>query len=166
MSKNPAHGIMTLAEAITWRCELKQTGRRLVVTNGCFDILHRGHAQYLYEARLMGEALLVLINSDASVRKLKGESRPIIDEYNRAYMLSSFASVDAVVIFDRQRCDQELAALAPDIYIKGGDYTLESLDTAERRALESAGSQICFKPFIDGFSTSSIVEKIKNSMTN
>ena len=86
MSKNPAAGILTLEEAKAWRARLRGEGRRLVVTNGCFDILHRGHAEYLYESRELGDALLVLVNSDTSVRALKGETRPVVDQYNRCYM--------------------------------------------------------------------------------
>ncbi len=163
MSKNPAEGILELEVAIQWRKHLQLEGKKLVVTNGCFDIMHRGHAEYLYEARQLGDALLVLINSDASVRTLKGSQRPIIDQYNRAYMLSALASVDAVVIFDGSRCDRELAALSPDLYVKGGDYTLDKLDPAERKALEHAGTKICFKPFIPGFSTTTLIERIRNN---
>ena len=163
MPKNPKNGIMTLEEALEWRQNLRQTGKKLVITNGCFDLLHRGHAEYMYESRLLGDALLVLTNSDASVQRLKGPSRPIIDQYNRAYMLSSLSSVDAVVIFDSLRCDNELCILAPDIYVKGGDYTIDSLHPAEREVLLAAGTEIVFKPFIPGFSTTTIVERIKQA---
>ncbi len=163
MSKNPADGVMTLEQAKAWRELLRQEGRRLVVTNGCFDILHRGHAEYLYESRQLGDAMLILVNSDASVRALKGDTRPIVDEYNRCYMLCSLACVDATVVFDGQRCDRELRELAADLYVKGGDYTLDKLDASERAALEGAGTEICFKPFIPGFSTSTIVERIFNA---
>ncbi len=164
MSKNPADGILTLSDACRWREELRQEGKKLVITNGCFDILHRGHAQYLYESRELGDALVVLINSDASVRALKGPTRPVIDEYNRAYLLCSLACVDAVVIFDGQRCDRQLEALAADLYVKGGDYTLEKLDPTERAALERARTRICFKPFIPGFSTTTIIQRIVDGL--
>lgn len=160
MSKDPAAGILTLEKAKAWRARLREKGRRLVITNGCFDILHRGHAEYLYESRQLGDALLVLVNSDASVRALKGPTRPVIDQYNRCYMLCALDSVDATVIFDGQRCDGELRELAADLYVKGGDYTLDKLDAVERAALEAAGTEICFKPFIPGFSTTTIVERI------
>ncbi|MDD3886823.1 MAG: adenylyltransferase/cytidyltransferase family protein [Victivallaceae bacterium] len=163
LSKDPACGIMTLDAAAVWRKNLRRSGRKLVITNGCFDIMHRGHAEYLLASRNVGDALLVLVNSDAAVRALKGESRPIIDEYSRAYMLTSLAAVDAVVIFDSPRCDRELAALAPDFYVKGGDYTLDKLDPGERAALQGAGTQIVFKPFIPGFSTTTIIERIRKS---
>ena len=108
--------------------------------------------------------MIVLINSDASVRALKGPERPIIDQYNRAYMLAALESVDGVVIFDGARCDRELAALAADRYVKGGDYTREKLDPAERAALDQAGTEICFKPFIPGFSTTTIIARIRETM--
>lgn len=157
---DPAEGIVSLEEACRWRAELRRAGLRLVVTNGCFDIMHRGHAAYLREARNVGDALLVLVNSDASVRALKGARRPIVGEVDRMYMLCALASVDRAVLFDSPRCDRELAALAPDFYVKGGDYTPEKLDPAERAALEAAGTRLVFKPFVPGFSTTAIVERI------
>ena len=159
--KNPADALVSLSEAVRWRKELKACGRRLVITNGCFDLMHRGHASYLYETANFADELLVLINSDRSVRELKGATRPLVSETDRAYLLGALESVSRVVIFDSQRCDRELAALAPDVYTKAGDYTLEKLDTAEREALESAGAKIVFMPFVSGFSTTGIVEKIR-----
>ena len=158
--KEPAKCLLTLTEAVKWREELRQSGKRLVVTNGCFDLVHRGHASYLIEAAKLGDELLVLINSDASVRSLKGESRPVVSEVDRAYLLAALESVSKVVIFDSSRCDKELAALQPDIYAKAGDYTLETLDPCEKEALLNCGTKIVFMPFVDGFSTTNIVEKI------
>ena len=157
---DPADAVLTLEEACRWREELRRAGLRLAVTNGCFDIMHRGHAAYLREAREVGDALLVLVNSDASVRALKGDKRPIVGEQDRMYMLCSLKSVDRAVLFDSPRCDRELAALAPDFYVKGGDYTPEKLDPAERAALERSGTRLVFKPFIPGCSTTAIVERI------
>ena len=156
----PETGLLTLDAARKWRESLRAAGKKLVVTNGCFDIMHRGHAAYLREARMQGDALLVLINSDASVKKLKGEKRPVVSEADRAYMLCALSSVDRVVIFDCLRCDRELAAIAPDVYVKGGDYTLDKLDPTERAALEKAGTKIVFKPFIPGFSTTTLIRRI------
>ena len=157
----PADKVMTLAEAVRWRETLRRDGRRLAVTNGCFDILHRGHADYLDRARRAGDALLVLLNSDSSVRELKGPERPINDEAARAFVLAALAAVDAVVIFDGKRCTAELAALRPDIYVKGGDYTVESLDPDERGALVAAGSEFRFIPFVEGFSTTATIRKMR-----
>ena len=164
--EDPARGLLSLAAAREWREELRKAGKKLVVTNGCFDIMHRGHAAYLREARAQGDALLVLVNSDASVRSLKGPSRPVVNEVDRAYMLSSLRFVDKVVIFDGARCDRELAALAPDVYVKGGDYTVESLDPAERSALLAAGADIRFIPFVPGCSTTGIIRRILESERN
>ena len=155
--------LLSLDDAVAWKKELESAGKRLVVTNGCFDIMHRGHASYLEGARNLGDALLVLLNSDASVRALKGESRPIVYEDDRAFMLNSLRCVDRVVIFDSQRCNKELSALAPEIYVKAGDYTVETLDPAERQALFDSGTEIVFMPFVPGLSTSSIIEKIKKN---
>ena len=126
--KDPAKCLLSLEEAVAWREKLRREGRRLTVTNGCFDLVHRGHASYLIEAAKLGDELLVLINSDASVRSIKGESRPVVSELDRAYLLAALESVSKVVIFDSSRCDKELAALKPDIYAKAGDYTLETLE--------------------------------------
>jgi len=103
INRDPKDQIMDLSRAKAWRAELKAKNLKLVITNGCFDILHRGHAEYLMQARSLGDALLVLINSDRSVQELKGPARPVIDEYNRAYMLCALESVDSVVMFDTQR---------------------------------------------------------------
>ena len=157
---DPASRVMDLDAALRYREALRKEGKRLVVTNGCFDLLHRGHATYLAAAREHGDALLVLVNSDASVRSLKGPTRPVVDEYSRAFLLASLRAVDAAVIFNSSRCDRELAVLKPDLYVKAGDYTLEKLDPVERAALEAAGTEIVFMPFVAGFSTTGTLKKI------
>lgn len=157
---DPAQRVMDLEGALRYRESLRKEGKKLVVTNGCFDLLHRGHASYLAAARECGDALLVLVNSDASVRSLKGPSRPVVDEYSRAFLLASLRAVDAALVFDGARCDRELAALRPDIYVKAGDYTLETLDPTERAVLEEAGTEIVFMPFVAGFSTTGTLKKI------
>ncbi len=162
-SDAPGSRVMTLADAVAWRETLRAAGKKLVVTNGCFDLLHRGHAEYLAQSRALGDALLVLVNSDASVRALKGPSRPVVDEASRALLLCSLRAVDAAVIFDAPRCHRELAALAPDIYVKGGDYTVEQLDPDERAALFAAHTKIVFQPFVDGFSTTRLLDRIKET---
>lgn len=157
---DPAARVMDLDAALRYRETLRRQGKKLVVTNGCFDLLHRGHATYLAAARECGDALLILVNSDASVRALKGPSRPVVDEYSRAFLLASLRAVDAAVVFDGSRCDRELAVLKPDIYVKAGDYTLETLNPDERTALEEAGCKIVFMPFVAGFSTTGTLKKI------
>ena len=160
INRDPKDLIMDLARAQAWRAELKAKNMKLVITNGCFDILHRGHAEYLMRARALGDALLVLINSDRSVRELKGPGRPVIDEYNRAYMLCALESVDSVLMFDTQRCDNMFIELSPDIYVKGGDYTLDTINAREREALQSVNADIRFLPFVQGFSTTELINKL------
>ena len=157
---DPEKSLLTLENAVKWRESLRQSGKKLAVTNGCFDLMHRGHATYLAQARNCADALLVLINSDESVRSLKGPTRPLVCETDRAYLLASLRAVDKVVIFNSSRCDRELAALAPDVYIKAGDYTLETLAPEERDVLIASGTEIVFMPFVPGLSTTGIVEKI------
>lgn len=158
---DPKAKIMTLEEAVEWRKKMQAAGKRISVTNGCFDLLHRGHAEYLRAAAGLADALVVLINSDASVRALKGPTRPVNCEYDRAYLLGCFAFIDAVVVFDGKRCNKELAALAPDAYAKGGDYTIETLDPEEREALLNAKTEIAFIPFVPDHSTTKLIEKAK-----
>lgn len=160
MSLAPEKSLLTLEQAVQWRESLRADGKKLAVTNGCFDLMHRGHATYLAQARNSADALLVLINSDESVRSLKGPDRPIVSETDRAYLLCSLRAVDKVVVFNSSRCDKELAALQPDIYIKAGDYTIETLAAEERAVLLEAGTEIIFMPFVPGLSTTGIVEKI------
>jgi rfaE bifunctional protein nucleotidyltransferase chain/domain len=162
MNRDPKLLIMTLEQAVKWRLKLRAAGLKLVVTNGCFDILHRGHAEYLHRSKAFGDAQLVLINTDVSVRALKGPLRPIIDEYNRAYMLAALESVDAVVMFSNPQCTGEFRLLQPDIYVKGGDYAPDTLNKEEKAALREAGADIRFIKFIDGFSTTDIIRKIQS----
>ena len=155
-------GVLTLEQALRWREELRRAGKTLAVTNGCFDLLHRGHAVYLEQARAEADALLVLVNSDASVRALKGPSRPLQSQEDRAFLLCALKPVDRAVIFDSPRCDRELELLAPDVYVKGGDYTAESLDPGERKALEKSGSRLVFIAFVPGHSSTGIIRKMKS----
>jgi rfaE bifunctional protein nucleotidyltransferase chain/domain len=160
---NPKIKIMSLKKASAWRNELRRSGKRLVITNGCFDILHRGHAEYLARARKCGDVLLIAINSDASVRAIKGKTRPIVCEKDRAYLLASLIFVDAVVIFNTPRCTDLFLALKPDIYVKGGDYNIDNIDKEEKEALLRVGSKIKFIKFILGLSTTEILKKIAGS---
>lgn len=156
-----AENILSLEEAVKWRKAMKEKGLSVAVTNGCFDLLHRGHAVYLDAARKEADALVVLVNSDSSVRALKGPERPLQNEDDRAFLLCSLKAVDKTVIFDSPRCDRELEALAPDVYVKGGDYTEESLDPGERAALKKSGSRIVFISFVPGRSSTNIIRKMK-----
>lgn len=143
-----------------WRTAVRATGKKLVVTNGCFDLLHLGHVTYLENARNFGDALLIGVNSDAAVSGLKGPGRPVNSETDRASVLAALASVDGVCIFTDTTATKFLAAAQPDIYVKGGDYTLETLNQDERRAVESVGGKIILVPFVPGKSTTSLLEKI------
>ncbi len=143
-----------------WRAALRARGQKLVVTNGCFDLLHLGHVTYLENARHLGDVLLVGVNSDASVGQLKGPDRPVNNEHDRAAVLAALASVDGVCIFHERTAVRFLAAAQPDWYVKGGDYTLETLNQEERRAVESAGGQIIIVPVVPGRSTTTLLQKI------
>jgi len=143
-----------------WRNALRAAGKKLVVTNGCFDILHPGHVTYLENARHFGDALLVGVNGDDAVRGLKGAGRPVNPQDDRAAVLAALESVSGVVIFLDKTATRFLAAAQPDIYVKGGDYTLETLNQDERRAVESAGGKIKLVPFVPGKSTTALLKII------
>ena len=139
--------------------ELKNDGKKIVFTNGCFDILHKGHITYLTEARAQGDILVVGLNSDSSVSRLKGESRPIVDENSRSFVLSNLKAVDYVVIFEEDTACEIIDVLKPDIFVKGGDYKIE--DVPEAKIVKSYGGVSKIMKFIDNNSTSKIIEKIK-----
>jgi rfaE bifunctional protein nucleotidyltransferase chain/domain len=143
-----------------WRERVRASGRRLVVTNGCFDLLHRGHVSYLEAAREHGDLLLVGLNSDASVRLLKGPDRPVNREEDRAAVLAALASVDAVCIFAEKSATRFIQAAQPDVYVKGGDYTLETLNQEERKVVESSGGKIVVLPLVPGQSTTALLKKL------
>ena len=153
--------LLMFAEACVARERLRAAGKRVVLTNGVFDLLHTGHLFYLQQARALGDALFIALNGDSSVRALKGPSRPIQSEEQRAYALGALTCVDAVFVFHTPRLDAEIRGLKPDVYCKAGDYTLEKLDRSERAALEEVGAAIKFLPFLPGFSTTALVAKIK-----
>ncbi|MEO6035225.1 MAG: adenylyltransferase/cytidyltransferase family protein [Verrucomicrobiota bacterium] len=152
--------ILTAATLKTWREQLRSAGKKLVVTNGCFDLLHLGHVTYLHAARELGDALLIGLNGDESVRLLKGEGRPINPELDRAAVLAALEMVDGVCIFPEKTATRFLGEVAPDIYVKGGDYTVDSLNKDERQAVEGASGRIIILPIVPGKSTTSLVEKI------
>ncbi|MDR0868112.1 MAG: NUDIX domain-containing protein [Planctomycetota bacterium] len=155
--------ITTLAEILRMRENLRRDRRKLVCTNGCFDLLHRGHLQSLTQAANAGDVLLVLVNADSSVQSLKSPDRPFVGEDDRAALLAALAPVDFVVVFHDRRCDRILAAVEPDVYVKSADYTLATLDPAERAAVEKHGGKIVFAPLVAGLSTSNLVKKIRRS---
>jgi D-glycero-beta-D-manno-heptose 1-phosphate adenylyltransferase len=143
-----------------WRAEVRARGQCLVVTNGCFDILHLGHVTYLETARNLGDVLLIGVSGDNSVQQLKGPNRPVNSEQDRALVLAALASVDAVCVFAEKTASRFLSLAQPDIYVKGGDYTLETLNQEERRIVEQAGGKISLLPFVPGKSTTALLEKI------
>ena len=152
--------IVTLEEAEAIANELRRKGGKLVFTNGCFDLLHVGHVRYLEGARRLGDALLVAINNDESVRALKGNGRPVNRAEDRAAVVAALEAVDHVVVFADLRVTALLEKLRPAIYVKGGDYTAASLDAEERGVLEKIGTQIRILPFESGYSTSSLLKKM------
>lgn len=157
---NFRHKIIPWEKLPEWRAAMRASGKKLVVTNGCFDLLHVGHVSYLEAGRNLGDALLVGLNGDASVRQLKGEGRPLNGEIDRAAVVAALESVDGVCIFTDRAATSFLSVAQPDIYLKGGDYTLETLNQEERRTVEKAGGQIFMLSFVPGKSTSELLKKI------
>ena len=152
--------IITWVKLPEWRAAMRESGRKLVVTNGCFDLLHLGHVTYLETARNMGDALLVGVNSDESVRQLKGPDRPVNSEQDRAAVLAALESVAGACIFTDKSATRFLAAAQPDVYVKGGDYTPDTLNQDERRVIEQAGGRIVIIPFVPGKSTTALLHQI------
>lgn len=138
----------------------RQTGKRVVWTNGCFDIMHVGHILYLEKARALGDLLVVGLNSDASVRQSKGPTRPIVEEAQRAKLLSSLICVDYIIVFSEKTPMKYLEELKPDVYVKGGDYTIDTINQQERRLVESYGGKIELMPGIEGMSTTTLINRI------
>ena len=143
-----------------WREKLRRAGKKLVVTNGCFDLIHTGHITYLQHAREQGDALLVGVTSDVNVAKLKGEGRPVNCAEDRAAVLAALESVSGVYIFPEFDARQFLQTVVPDIYVKGGDYTIDTINQDERRLLEKLGVKIVILPIVPGKSTTAILQKI------
>jgi rfaE bifunctional protein nucleotidyltransferase chain/domain len=151
--------ILTRDELLIERRRLRAAGQKLVFTNGVFDILHVGHVRYLEEARALGNALVVAVNSDASVRELKGEGRPLMNENDRAEILAALEAVDYVTIFDDVSPRSLISELLPDVLVKGGDYALDQIHGREE--VEAAGGRVVSLPFVEGASTSGLIERIK-----
>lgn len=151
--------ILTLEEAIVRFGREKRNGRRIVFTNGCFDLLHPGHIGSLEQARALGDALIVGVNSDASVRQLKGEGRPVLPEGERAEILAALECVDAVVIFAELTPREVIAGLLPDVLVKGGDWPGDQI--VGREEVEASGGRVVSIPVLPGYSTTEILRKIR-----
>jgi D-beta-D-heptose 7-phosphate kinase/D-beta-D-heptose 1-phosphate adenosyltransferase len=150
--------IKTLDELVAARRELREAGRTLVFTNGCFDLLHPGHVRYLEAARGLGDALAVAVNSDRAVRELKGPSRPILSEAERAEVMAALECVDFVTVFDDVSPRETIVAVEPDVLVKGGDWGLDEI--IGRAEVEAAGGRVLSLPFVEGVSTTDIIERI------
>ena len=133
-------------------------GQRVVFTNGCFDLLHRGHIRYLEQARSLGDLLVVALNSDASVRRLKGKIRPVVPEAERAEVLAALAAVDLVMIFDELDPARVIRAVRPDVLVKGGDWPVDRIVGAD--FVQSAGGTVRSLPYVEGMSTSALIRRI------
>lgn len=153
--------VIALDRLAEWRAGVRAAGRCLVATNGCFDLLHLGHVTYLERARELGDLLVVGVNSDASVRLLKGPDRPVNPAEDRAAVLAALASVDAVCVFPEPDALAFLAVAQPDIYAKGGDYTLDTINQEERRLVESFGGRVVVLGGVPGRSTTALLTRVR-----
>ena len=153
--------ILDLSDLPRWREQIRASNRKLVVTNGVFDLLHPGHIQYLQQSRALGDKLLVCINDDDGVRALKGSTRPLLSANHRAAMLAALEAVSAISIFPGSKATAALRFAHPDIYVKGGDYTTDSLDREEFALLQQIGSEIRFLPFLENFSTTDLLRRLQ-----
>ncbi len=155
--------VLTTDEAAAWAEDLRRQGKRVVFTNGVFDLLHPGHVRYLQDGRAAGDALIVAVNSDRSVRAIKGPTRPITPEEERAELLSALACVDAVVVFDEDDPHAIISRIQPDVLVKGADWAADRI--VGRDVVEARGGRVLRIPLATGYSTSAIVEKITRSST-
>ena len=155
-----ASGIVPTKEALAaLGARLREEGKRIVFTNGCFDLLHVGHLRYLQEARALGDVLVVALNTDASVQRLKGPARPVVPEAERAELLAGLKCVDYVTLFDEPLPNETIAALRPDFHVKGGDYQAESLP--ETPVVRAGGGKVVIMPLVEGRSTTSLIRRIR-----
>ena len=154
--------VLSLKELADWRRDEKAAGRRVVATNGCFDLLHVGHVRFLQEARSLGDSLVVGLNGDVSVRALKGAGRPVNPEADRAEVLAALGCVDVVVVFPETKATHFLGVAQPDVYVKGGDYRPEDLDADEQAEVKKAGGQIRVLKLTPGKSTTAVLAKAKS----
>ena len=139
----------------------RQAGEEVVFTNGCFDIIHKGHIEVLARTADLGTKFIVGLNSDSSIQKLKGKNRPIIQQQSRAILLASFSFVDAVILFSEETPINLISTLLPDVLAKGGDYEISTI--VGHKVVQENGGQVILVPFVDGFSSTTIIDKIKNS---
>lgn len=151
--------VLSMDQMLAERDRLRTAGERLVFTNGVFDLLHVGHVRYLAQARALGDALVVAINSDRSVRELKGPERPVFDQDERAEILAALRDVNYVVVFDDISPRGTIKKLLPDVLVKGGDYQLDEIHGREE--VEAAGGKVISLPFVSGASTTSLLERMK-----
>lgn len=159
--KNITSKIYSLLDLKVQSDKWKENGKKIVFTNGCFDLVHRGHIEVLANTADLGDKLIIGLNSDSSIKDLKGENRPIMDETSRAILLASLQFVDAVVFFSEETPYKLIETLVPDILAKGGDYKVTEI--AGNEVVSENGGEVILVPFIDGFSSTNIVEKIKQS---
>jgi rfaE bifunctional protein nucleotidyltransferase chain/domain len=157
--KPTAQKILSLNQAIAWATSCQNQGLEIVFSNGCFDILHLGHIDYLEKAAALGDRLIVALNTDASVKRLKGESRPINDEWARSRMMAALAFVDAVILFDEDTPFDLISALKPDILVKGSDYAIENIVGAD--FVINQGGRVETIALVEGFSTTGLINKLK-----
>ncbi len=151
--------VFSLSELIEVRLRWKTNRKKVVFTNGVFDILHRGHVEYLAAAKSLGDELIVGINSDASVKKIKGPRRPVVDQNDRAYLVSQLVPVDAVCIFEQETPYDTISALIPDVLVKGADWKVE--DVVGKDVVERSGGKVLTIPFVPRHSTTLVIERIK-----
>lgn len=156
--------VLSHADAVTFVEHLRHTGRTVVFTNGVFDLLHPGHLRYLRDARREGDALVVAVNSDRSVRAIKGPNRPLNPEHERAEVLAGLACVDAVVVFDEDDPQQIISRLQPDVLVKGADWAVNAI--IGRETVEARGGRVMRIALAEGYSTSAIITKIRNADVN
>ncbi|MEE9172537.1 MAG: D-glycero-beta-D-manno-heptose 1-phosphate adenylyltransferase [candidate division NC10 bacterium] len=151
--------LKTLEELVAIRHDLGRQGKQVVFTNGCFDLLHRGHVRYLGQAKSLGDVLIVAVNSDSSVRTLKGPDRPVMSHAERAELLAALAAVDYVLIFEEVDPEKLIRALEPDLLVKGGDWPVDQV--VGRQIVESRGGRVCTLPYVEGASSSQLLQRIR-----
>jgi len=159
MPQGYAGKLKTLEELVAIRHDLGRQGKQVVFTNGCFDLLHRGHVRFLGQAKSLGDVLIVAVNSDSSVRTLKGPDRPVMSHAERAELLAALAAVDYVLIFEEVDPEKLIRALEPDLLVKGGDWPVDQV--VGRQIVESRGGRVCTLPYVEGASSSQLLQRIR-----